>query len=137
MSNTSSEKKPTGIPPKEAQSKKETSKQATPNENMAKASVAGVAASPSKPPVSGAQSGDSGNAATTWSAFSNIDALWSINQDKNSWMGVAGIGWQKLSNASDSGIVALTMLASHAKQSGSGIYYRTEDDGMVHEIYAW
>jgi hypothetical protein len=52
-------------------------------------------------------------------------------------MGIAGVGWVKLSYGSDSGIAALTVLASHAKALQSPINYRQESDGMVHEIYAW
>ena len=137
MSNKSSEQKPTQAPPAGTQTKKADSKQSTPNDNAAVVTTSGEQASPSKPPANDTQSADAGNAATTWSTVSNVNALWSINQDKNSWMGIAGVGWLKLSNASDTGIIALTMLASHAKQLGSGIYYRTEDDNMVHEIYAW
>ena len=52
-------------------------------------------------------------------------------------MGISGVGWVKLSNASDSGIVAMTMLASHAKEKQSRFDYRQEADGMIDEIYAW
>jgi hypothetical protein len=66
-----------------------------------------------------------------------VNALWSINQDKNAWMGIVNVGWQKLSNASESGTMSLNLLASHAKALQTQINYRTENDGMVHEIYAW
>jgi len=75
--------------------------------------------------------------ATTWNNSAHINALWSINQDKNSWVGIAGIGWKKLSTASESGIVALTMLASTAKEKNSLVYYREESDARIHEFYVW
>jgi hypothetical protein len=72
-----------------------------------------------------------------WQNNKQITALWSINQNVNSWVGVSGIGWKKLSNASGSGIVALTMLAAHAREKGSVVNYREESDGMIHEMYVW
>jgi hypothetical protein len=93
-------------------------KQATPAETVADVKQAAVAT------------------ATTWQDGKSIVNQWTINQDRNSWIGVAGIGWQKLSTASDSGVVALTMLASNALiTKSSAVNYRTESDGMVHEIY--
>jgi len=76
-------------------------------------------------------------AGTVWQSQKAIVNQWTINQDRNSWIGVAGIGWQKLSTASDSGCVALTMLASNALISKASVNYRTESDGMVHEIYVF
>lgn len=81
------------------------------------------------------ESGVSGVAA--WLNNKKLNGLWSINQDHNSWIGVQGIGWKKLSDSSDSGIVALTMLSAHAFEKGSVVNYREESDGKVHEMYVW
>jgi len=147
MSKSNSEQKPTLMPPANLQSKSIVSGKATPMENTSIASVIikkgqnGTIKdhlSPSMPPPSIAKSGEQAvNGVTVWSDAATINALWCINQDKNSWFGDAALGWKKLSTASDSGIVALTMLSSHAKQKGSTVYYRTEDDNMVHEMYVW
>jgi hypothetical protein len=141
MSNSSSF--PTQIPPAKQQTNTAASGQTTPMENTSMASVGNIAAStpaaPSQtPPLSSTVAGSArGGIATTWSSAATLNALWCINEDRNSWIGVTGIGWLKLSNASDSGIVALTMFSSHAKQLGSTVDYRQEDDGMIHEMYAW
>jgi hypothetical protein len=74
---------------------------------------------------------------TTWVGDKRVSSLWSINQVRNSWVGISGVGWIKLSNASDSGIVALTMLAASARQMQNRFDYRQEGDGMIHEVYAW
>lgn len=74
---------------------------------------------------------------TAWNNNKQITALWSINQDKNSWVGVGGIGWKKLANNSDSAIVALTILSAHAREKGSVVHYRDESDGMIYEMYVW
>jgi hypothetical protein len=76
-------------------------------------------------------------AATVWQNSQLIGALWSINQDRNSWVYVDNIGWLKLSTASDSAIVALTMLGTHAKQLQKNVDYRQESDQMIHEMYVW
>lgn len=92
-----------------------------------------------EPPQSAIGAAGDGTAAagTVWNNNKTVSSLWSINQDRNSWMGVANVGWVKLSTASDSGVVALTALAAHAYQTKHIVNYRTESDGMVHEIYVW
>lgn len=72
---------------------------------------------------------------TAWQNNKRITRLWSINQNRNSWVGVSGIGWKKLANNSDSAIVALTMLSAHAREKGSVVNYRS--DGMIHQMYVW
>ena len=74
---------------------------------------------------------------TAWQNSKHINALWSINEVRNSWVGVDGIGWKKLANNSDSAIVALTMLSSHAHEKGALVNYREENDGMIYEMYVW
>lgn len=74
---------------------------------------------------------------SAWQNSKKINALWSINQNRNSWVGVEGVGWKKLANNSDSAIVALTMLAAHARAKGSLVNYREESDGMIYEMYVW
>jgi hypothetical protein len=152
MSKSNSEQKPTLMPPANLQSKNVASDKTTPMENTSIASVEIKKGkngsgkdhlSPSMPPPSTAKSeaAKTGEAVvsgvTVWSPAATINALWCINQDKNAWFGDAALGWKKLSTASESGLVALNMLSCHAKQKGSTVYYRTEDDNMVHEMYVW
>lgn len=72
-----------------------------------------------------------------WQNNKRITGLWSINQNRNSWVGISGVGWKKLANNSDTAIVALTMLSAHAREKNSPVNYRTEKDGMIHEMYVW
>lgn len=72
-----------------------------------------------------------------WINNKKVNGLWSINQNRNSWTSIEGVGWKKLANNSDSAIVALTMLSAHAREKGSVVNYREESDGMIHEIYVW
>jgi len=74
---------------------------------------------------------------TAWLNNKKFTGLWSINQVRNSWVYVDGVGWKKLANNSDSAIVALTVLGSHAREKASVVNYREESDGMIHEMYVW
>jgi hypothetical protein len=78
-----------------------------------------------------------GAAISVWQNNKQVDALWTINQDRNSWMGVAGIGWRKLAPGSETSLSAMTMLVAHARCTNSPINYRDESDNLVHEIYVW
>lgn len=72
-----------------------------------------------------------------WVSGKTVNALWGINQNRNTWVSIAGVGWKRLGTASDSGIMALAMLMAHAKQNQVTINYREEADGLIHEVYVW
>ena len=73
----------------------------------------------------------------TWQTGKTVTALWSINEIRNAWMYVSGVGWRKLYNGRDGAFRALVTLAAHARQTGRPINFREEADGMVYEIYSW
>lgn len=75
-------------------------------------------------------------AAAAWVNGVHVNALWSIDQNRNSWAGFPA-GWKKFANNSDTAIVAFTILASHAKQTQGPVNYREEADGMIHEMYVF
>jgi hypothetical protein len=93
-------------------------------------------AQPSQTPPSATESG-TGGGITAWNNDKRVTALWSINQNRNSWIYINGVGWKRLSAASDSANLALTVLAAHAKQSRTNYTYRDESDGLIHESYVW
>jgi hypothetical protein len=102
------------------------------------AQAAAGAAAPSMLPPPGAGAGvAAAGGVTVWQPNRTVNALWSINQNRNSWVGFAGAGWTKLANNSDSAIVAMTILVSHALVTQTVVGYRTEADGMLHEMYVW
>jgi hypothetical protein len=76
-------------------------------------------------------------AATVWRRNQRINGLWGKNETRNSWISITGHGWKKLASTTDSGIIALTFLASQALESGRPVDCREEADGMIHEIYLW
>lgn len=57
--------------------------------------------------------------------------------DQNQWLNITGAGFKKIINTSSSANMALTIIGNHAKQLNSPINYRTEADGLIHEIYAF
>lgn len=73
----------------------------------------------------------------TWQTGKTVTALWSINEIRNAWMHVSGLGWRKLYNGREGAFRALVALAAHARQTGRPINFREEADGMVYEIYSW
>ncbi len=106
-------------------------------------SVSAAAAAPTAEPPAAA-SGSSGQVSSTggigasvWVNNKKINALWAINENRNSWVSVAGVGWVKLANNSDSAIVALTILGANARQTQGTVNYRQEADNMLHEMYVW
>lgn len=80
---------------------------------------------------------DAGAVTGTWRSGMTVSAMWSINETRNAWMHVAGLGWRKLYNGRDGAFMALTALAGQARQTGRQIAFREEADGMVYEIYLW
>ncbi len=92
------------------------------------------------PPEQAAQRTDQAEesaSVTLWRRNQRITGLWSKNETRNSWISIAGIGWRRLANTTDSGVTALTILASQALATGRNIDCREEPDGLIHEIYLW
>jgi len=72
-----------------------------------------------------------------WRNNVKIDALWSIDETRNTWVRVVGLGWRKIYNGRDGAFQALTTLASQARQTNRPVNLREETDGMIYEIYLW
>ena len=102
------------------------------------AAAGGAGAPTAEPPAAAVSDGAaSGIGASVWVSNKKINALWSINENRNSWVGVAGVGWVKFANNSDSAIVAFTMLGANARHTQGLVSYRQEADNMIHEMYVW
>jgi hypothetical protein len=96
-----------------------------------------TAASPPQliPPEETAAAADTG--ITAWLSNKKIVGVWSNASNKNSWINVQGTGWRRLHPASENAVVAMTILASHAKADSRTCSVRVESDDHVHEIYVW
>jgi hypothetical protein len=74
--------------------------------------------------------------AGVWNNNKKINALFSTNETRNSWISVVGTGWLKLANNTDSANEALTVFATAAKVKSSPVNYLL-DGGKVTQIYVW
>ena len=91
----------------------------------------------SSPALPAQAAGTAVGAVTAWHNDKRFTALWTIAEDRNAWVGVSGIGWKKLSNASETATTGLAMLSAHARDRERQVNYRDEADGMIHEMYVW
>ena len=89
------------------------------------------------PPTVAARTAEGEAVTGTWQTNVKIDALWSIDETRNAWMRVVGVGWRKIYNGRDGAFEALTTLASQARQTNRPVSLREEADGMIYEIYLW
>ena len=106
--------------------------------SSAAAAASAIASVPMLAPpssITGASAGESVTA--TWRTNQRVIGLWSIDEVRNMWINVEGLGWRKLFNGRDGAFAALATLASQARQTGRLISIREEADGMIYEIYLW
>lgn len=121
--------------PREMAAQEEAAMAAAPASTPSAAAPGEAPAMPSMAPPSAEEAaGEAFGAA--WHNGKKITALWSINQNRNSWIGVPGVGWKRLAHNSDSAVVALTIVAAHAKLTGGNVNLK-EDEGQIKEIYAF
>ena len=79
---------------------------------------------------------EEGFGAGIWYSNKKITALWTINQTRNSWAGISGLGWRKIATVNNSSTVALTMLAAHAKDRNRNVKLKIDNNRIV-ELYVW
>jgi hypothetical protein len=87
------------------------------------------------PPEETAAAAEAG--VTAWLSNKKIVGVWSNASNKNSWINVQGTGWRRINPASENAVVAMTILASHARADDRICSVRVESDNFVHEIYVW
>jgi len=78
-----------------------------------------------------------GAVTATWQSNAHVAGMWSINQDRNAWVYLDTVGWRKLSDASESGLVAMNLIAAHAYQTGATSNLYEGDDGRIAQLYVW
>jgi len=84
-----------------------------------------------------AEVGVAAAAAALWRNNVKIDGMWSIDETRNAWANVAGVGWKKIFNGRDGAFQALVSLLSQARQTNRTVNLREEADGMIYEVYLW
>ncbi|MQA11461.1 MAG: hypothetical protein GEU98_23495 [Pseudonocardiaceae bacterium] len=92
---------------------------------------------PNRPPApTGAWDPNTNGAvsANGWTRNRAITHLWSYNASPGVWVAVHGIGWKRLSPASESGHSHLTMLALLAKSNGLAVSYHEDAHGQIDQL---
>jgi hypothetical protein len=100
-------------------------------------SIASTTAAASPPQLIPPEETAADTGITAWLSNKKIVGVWSNASNKNSWINVQGTGWRRIHPASENAVVAMTMLASHARADDRTCSVRVESDNHVHEIYVW
>jgi hypothetical protein len=74
--------------------------------------------------------------ATIWHNDKSILGLWSDNNNRNAYVAIADIGWKKLADNSDSAIMALNIILSHAFQNNRKANLM-EEENQIRQAYVW
>jgi hypothetical protein len=72
--------------------------------------------------------------ATPWRS-QPVGGLWTIDQNLNGWLWFNQDNWVRVSDASESGLMAMMMIAASGKETGTPCLYRREADGKIRELY--
>ena len=71
-----------------------------------------------------------------WQNNKRIGGLWTIDQDRNAWVFVTGIGWKKVAADNDNIFFNLLTQLAMAKSGGRPVNYY-ELQGVIREVYVW
>jgi hypothetical protein len=75
-----------------------------------------------------------------WQNNRRITGLWVINENRNAWVWVDGLGWRKLAPNNDTSFQAMVTMATHAKADNRPVNFREVGVGgniEIHEMYVW
>jgi hypothetical protein len=75
-----------------------------------------------------------------WQNGKTIVGLWTINENRNAWVYVSGLGWRKLAHDDDSVFDAMLNVCTTAYAGGRNVNFREVGTGgniEIHEIYSW
>ena len=73
----------------------------------------------------------------TWQVDRRISALWTNPSPRNAWLHVVGLGWRKVSPATDSSVIAMTAIGSLARQTNARVDFVEESDGTISQLTIW
>lgn len=66
-----------------------------------------------------------------------VDALFSDGANRNAWMAIRDVGWRKVSQASDSGAMAISIIAGVAMQTGRAPGLEDDAAQLIQSIVLW
>ncbi|KNX38880.1 hypothetical protein [Luteipulveratus halotolerans] len=76
-------------------------------------------------------------AAATTITGQRVTALWADQVHRNARINLQTAGWKKLSTKTDSGSTTLTILAAHARSTGSTPTLTEDPAGTISSMYVW
>ncbi|MGQ0839331.1 hypothetical protein [Actinokineospora sp.] len=86
------------------------------------------------PPPLDAQGAPAAGIAAGWVLNRTITHLWSYDATTGGWVWVDGIGWKRLSPASESGHSHMTMLATMATHDNLAVDYHEDASGRIDQM---
>ena len=75
-----------------------------------------------------------------WQNGKTIVGFWTINENRNAWVFVSGLGWRKLAHDDDSVFDSMLSVCAAAYAHGRTVNFREVGTGgnvEIHEIYSW
>jgi hypothetical protein len=76
------------------------------------------------------------DANNTWNS-GKVEGLWTTEKSGNCWIFLREENWIKISDTSETGVDAMMLLASIARDSGANFLYRKGKEGAIQEVYLW
>ena len=104
---------------------------------MVSGNIVAAGGEPQLMPPGTQQAAGAGAATATWRTNVQVTATWMVDETRNAFVYLDGIGWKKVFNGTDGAFSALVALAAQARETGRNVSAREEADGMIHEIYLW
>jgi hypothetical protein len=77
-----------------------------------------------------------GDANNTWNS-GKVEGLWVTEKSGNCWIFLREENWIKIAETTETGVEAMMLLASIARDSGANFLYRKGKEGMIQEVYLW
>ncbi len=74
--------------------------------------------------------------AGAWHRNKKVNGVYGTNHKNNSWIFLGGVGWRKLSDKTESGNTAMTMVSAHARQLARPVN-ALEDGQKIRQVYVW
>lgn len=66
-----------------------------------------------------------------------VDALYSDGANRNAWLAIRDVGWRKVSQTSDSGAMAISIIAGVAMQTGRAPGLEDDAAQLIQSIVLW
>lgn len=99
--------------------------------------VAAVEAGPPAPTLTPPGTAGATPTVGVWVSGQKVNALWADAAPRNAWLHLETAGWKKLAGLGDTGSTAMSLLAAHARATGSAPVLDENPAGTVSTMYVW